>query len=461
MDTTKRRPLGDTGLLCAPLGFGGYRITESSDAHRAALAAYLDAGGNLIDTSANYGGGQSERLIGRVFEERSIDTAIVVTKAGYIQGQNKIVALQSGVPEIVHYAPDVWHCMHPQFLASQLTASLKRLGRDQVDLLLIHNPEYYFLDRQKRGVVAPEDQTEFYRRIRAAFAALEEAVEAGSIGAYGVSSNRFAHAPNDPTATSVARMLDVACELSPAHHFRMVQLPLNLYESDAALEPFCDGQTVLEFCRDRGLSVLVNRPLNAIVSDHLIRLSDAAPSEAPRESLPELIRDLRRHEEEFARSFDFPLMQGGAGLAGWLGPALVDLDSADAFRAAIHQAVVPAVNTWLLNADKALGTSDRYRHWKMHFTDRLDRLLRAVEASLHQGRIDSAWAIRERLEQSGLSAPDVPLSRLALAVLLGLDGVTCVLNGMRTPEYVEDSLLALRLDVGDARAVLEAFRRLG
>ncbi|HEX2720791.1 MAG TPA: hypothetical protein VHM71_07560 [Candidatus Deferrimicrobium sp.] len=36
------------------------------------------------------------------------------------------------------------------------------------------------------------------------------------------------------------------------------------------------------------------------------------------------------------------------------------------------------------------------------------------------------------------------LSRKALAVLTNTQGVTCVLNGMRHPSYVDDSLGALR-----------------
>ena len=60
------RPLGNTGLRCCPVGFGCYRIVEGNPAHEAALRAYLDRGGNLIDTSANYGDGRAEDLVGRV-----------------------------------------------------------------------------------------------------------------------------------------------------------------------------------------------------------------------------------------------------------------------------------------------------------------------------------------------------------------------------------------------------------
>jgi hypothetical protein len=216
--------------------------------------------------------------------------------------------------------------------------------------------------------------------------------------------------------------------------------------------------TVLEFCRDHGLGVLVNRPLNAMVGLRLIRLSDAPIPNVPVGSLPALVQKLRQHEEEFARRFDFPLMQAGTGLAGWLGPALVGLDSADAFRASVQHAVVPAVNTWLFNADKALGPTPGFSAWKRSFTLHLDALLRAAEVSIQKGHADLAGQIRRRLLESGLAARDAPLSQLALAVLLGQEGVSAVLNGMRTPAYVRDSLSSLLLEVGDARAILAAFR---
>src|SRR5688572_19456058 len=60
------RDLGNTGLACHPLGFGSYRISQGNRQHESALRAYLERGGNLIDTSANYADGDSETLIGHV-----------------------------------------------------------------------------------------------------------------------------------------------------------------------------------------------------------------------------------------------------------------------------------------------------------------------------------------------------------------------------------------------------------
>jgi aryl-alcohol dehydrogenase-like predicted oxidoreductase len=61
----------------------------------------------------------------------------------------------------------------------------------------------------------------------------------------------------------------------PAHHFHVLQLPFNLFES-GALVTRNNGpdnrQTVLEAASAAGIGVLVNRPLNAIVGNRVIRL---------------------------------------------------------------------------------------------------------------------------------------------------------------------------------------------
>src|SRR4051794_32281943 len=70
----QRRPLGRTGYTVAPLAFGGnvfgWTADERTSLHL--LDAFVEAGGNLIDTADSYSrwvpgheGGESESIIGR------------------------------------------------------------------------------------------------------------------------------------------------------------------------------------------------------------------------------------------------------------------------------------------------------------------------------------------------------------------------------------------------------------
>ena len=90
----KYEKLGKTGFTTSACGFGAYRVDDSVEEHHFAFEYALSNGINLIDTSSNYSIGGSEQLIGNVLqkltsEERiTSDEIILVTKAGYIQGDN-------------------------------------------------------------------------------------------------------------------------------------------------------------------------------------------------------------------------------------------------------------------------------------------------------------------------------------------------------------------------------------
>ena len=290
-------PLGATDLSVSRLGFGGYRVDDAHPMFAQALRQALAGGCNLIDTSTNYTDGGSERLVGAVLSEEvgagrlRRDEVVVVSKVGYVQGQN--LALAEGrrrggdpFPEMVEYMDGCWHCVHPQWLDDQLERSLERLRLQALDVCLLHNPEYFFSDAVHRGLrqeQLPEVRDEFYRRLEAAFGYFETQVKAGRIKWYGVSSNSVTASVDDPESTSLTRMWAAAERAGgAAHHFRVLQLPMNLVESGAVFEANNEGQTVLEKARALGVGVLVNRPLNAIVGNQLLRLAGASGAQATR-----------------------------------------------------------------------------------------------------------------------------------------------------------------------------------
>lgn len=283
--------LADTGLFVSRVGFGTYRVDDQHPTFAQALERALAAGCNLVDTSTNYTDGGSERCVGNVIAARAGERPVVVTKIGYVQGQNLALALareEAGrpFPEMVRYTDGCWHCIHPDFLAEQLDASLARLRLGAVDVCLLHNPEYFFSDAVHRGASPaelPGLRDEFYRRLEAAFAFFERQVAAGRLRAYGVSSNTAAAPEGDADMTSLARMWQAATAAGgPGHHFRVLQLPMNPLETGALYQRNNDGRTVLALAQELGVAVLVNRPLNAIADGRLVRFSQPlAPQLAP------------------------------------------------------------------------------------------------------------------------------------------------------------------------------------
>jgi hypothetical protein len=118
------RRAGRTGLDISRLGLGTMTWGRDTDEHEAAdqCRAYIEAGGNFIDTAATYGDGDSERVIGGLIGTLfSRDQVVLATKAGisFVEGERKVDASRHS-------------------LISQLEKSLIRLGTDYVDLWQIH-----------------------------------------------------------------------------------------------------------------------------------------------------------------------------------------------------------------------------------------------------------------------------------------------------------------------------------
>lgn len=455
------RPLGATGLSCHPLGFGCYRIADDNPLHAGALAAYLDRGGNLIDTSANYTDGDSETLVGKALRERPRDQVIVVTKGGYIQGRNMELAQQRQFPEVVQYGEGIWHSIHPEFLETQVERSVERLQLDYVDVYLLHNPEYYLEEiTHHRRPIAPADHEEFYRRVREAFRFLETQVEKGRIRWYGVSSNNYPLAAAAPAATSVARTLAAAESVSMSHHFRVVQLPMNLYEPGGALEPNNNGKTVLEFCREKGLGVLANRPLNASRQNRLVRLADFLPpgEKAPGAAeLEALLTPVGEQEQRLRRELGAALMEG-EGIAAALRVIVPQLRSAAHWEQVAGQHVIAPIQRWLTQSRQRFVGRAEWNQWQGGFLPLLNAALQGIHRHLSTTQQLASDLIRGRLvEEAGYPNRGESLSRMALNVLLGLEGLSCVLVGMRRPEYVEDAMGAAEIERVDSPGILRRF----
>ncbi|MEX0762661.1 MAG: aldo/keto reductase [Dehalococcoidia bacterium] len=118
----KYRTLGRTGLKVSEVGFGGGGIggvwgeTTENEGIRAVHRA-IELGVNFFDVAPGYGSGRAEEVLGKALHDRRSDV-LITTKAS-IRPQ--------------------WLANISGFVDDSLSASLKRLQTDHVDLLLIHN----------------------------------------------------------------------------------------------------------------------------------------------------------------------------------------------------------------------------------------------------------------------------------------------------------------------------------
>jgi aryl-alcohol dehydrogenase-like predicted oxidoreductase len=129
--------LGASELFISPIGVGTWAWGDRDgwgayDEEKLfdAFSALVDAGVSFFDTAELYGGGESERILGRFLAKRS-DRLVVATK----------------------FAP-----LRARLLASvmrpALNGSLRRLGRDHVDLYQIHwQTRWVSIERWMKGLI--------------------------------------------------------------------------------------------------------------------------------------------------------------------------------------------------------------------------------------------------------------------------------------------------------------------
>jgi predicted aldo/keto reductase-like oxidoreductase len=145
------RTLGRTGLQTSILGLGGFHLLEISLADaQAILHRYLDAGGNYIETAAQYGDGESERRVGLVIAERR-DECILATKC---------------------------HARERDEAAALIARSLRHLQTDHVDILFMHHVQ---TSDELTRILAPDG----------ALRAAEAARDAGQVRFIGITNHGY------------------------------------------------------------------------------------------------------------------------------------------------------------------------------------------------------------------------------------------------------------------------------
>jgi aryl-alcohol dehydrogenase-like predicted oxidoreductase len=200
------------------------------------------------------------------------DALVVCTKGGYLPLSEKPPESREDYRSYLKHeffdpgilSPDDvvagGHSIAPPFLKYAIAKSRANLGVQTIDLYYLHNPE------QQLAVVPPAFLRE---RLRAAFMVLEDAVSRGQIRAYGCATwNALRVLPTSKSHLSLKDLVEIAREVAgERHHFRAVQMPINLAMPEAVRLPTQEaggnGHLVpaLEAATALGLSVISSASL--------------------------------------------------------------------------------------------------------------------------------------------------------------------------------------------------------
>ncbi len=201
------RKLGRTGVKVTPLCLGTMNFGGRSDAaesHRI-MDAYLELGGNFIDTANVYNDGKSEEIIGDWMQKTGKRDSIVLS--------TKVHGRRS--PQINDAGNHRWH------IVREVEKSLKRLKTERIDVYHIHRPDND----------TPIDQT---------LRALDDLVRQGKV--LYLASSVFA-------SWQLAEAHYIAKELGTAR-FDVEQPQLNIIDRRIETEvlPFCRKYEVATIC---------------------------------------------------------------------------------------------------------------------------------------------------------------------------------------------------------------------
>lgn len=253
------RPLGQTGLTVSVLGFGcgavgGLMVRGTPADRERAVGMAIDAGVTYFDTAPQYGSGMSETHLGQVLARLKPDVR-VGTKVRLTEADKGDIGAA---------------------VATSLEASLRRLGRDHVDLFQLHNP---ITPSDQQGTLAAD------RVLGEVVPAFERLVAAGKTRFFGITAIG--------ETASVLRVVD-------SGRMHTGQVSYNLLNPSAgtilpAGYPAQDYERLLERMQKAGMGAIGIRALaGGALSGEATRHPIASPPPAPIGSAESYEADLAR-----------------------------------------------------------------------------------------------------------------------------------------------------------------------
>lgn len=204
--------LGKSGIKVPTIAVGCMRIADMTEKQVSEFVdTALSYGGNFFDHADIYGGGRSEEVFGKVISPSMREKVIIQTKCGIRKGR---------------------YDFSYEHIVNSVDGSLKRLGTEYIDVLLLHRPD---------ALVEPEE-------VARAFSYLKES---GKVRHFGVSNH------NPYQIELLERALDVPICANQLQfgimHTPMIDSGVNVNMYNASSTVRDNG--VLDFCRLKNITV--------------------------------------------------------------------------------------------------------------------------------------------------------------------------------------------------------------
>ena len=254
----------ELGLGCAPIGNLFENLSEQ--ACQNTFEAAWDAGIRFYDTAPYYGHGISEHRLGNFLRQKPRDEFVVSTKVGRVLTATRDPASFDGTPWAAPLPFDWRFDYSYDGIMRSYEDSLQRLGLPSVDMLLIHDLDFWFNQTEVK-VNAYLSQL-----FTSGFRALEELRSTGAIKAIGAGINELGMMP---------RFLDLVDV-----DFFIVALPYTLLDQEVLDEEF-------PRCEEMGVGAVIG----ALFASGILATGPVAGAKYKYEDAPpEIIEKTRRIE---------------------------------------------------------------------------------------------------------------------------------------------------------------------
>ena len=275
----KYRDLGNTGIQISEIGFGcgdvgGLMVRGDHADQVRAVARAMELGINYFDTAALYGRGQSETNLGRVLKELSTD------------------ALSNKVYVGTKYSLDE---ADPSDLKSEVIksveASLKRLDREQVDLISLHDRISPKTDPQHRSIAVSDVLGEVRE-------GLEVLKAQGKVRFYGMTGVGETAGIKEVIASGMVKCVQTVYNLINSSAGAAAPTGFDMHDYDRLINQAAEKQVGIVVIR-----VLAAGALTGIAARHPVAIPTVAPIGSSKDF---------QQDESRAREFTFLVDEGYA-----------------------------------------------------------------------------------------------------------------------------------------------------
>lgn len=241
--------LGKSGLQVPTVAVGCMRIRDKEEKEVAAFVdTALENGANFFDHADIYGAGRSEELFGKVISPAMRENIFIQTKCGIRKG---------------------WYDFSYEHIVNSVEGSLKRLGTEYIDVLLLHRPD---------ALVEPEEVARAFSHLK----------ETGKVRHFGVSNH------NSYQAQLLQNALDMPLCANQLQ-FGVMHTPM--IQAGIHVNRFDEGATVrdggaLDYCRLNQITIQPWSPMQCVGEGCFI----------DHEKFPELNETLQRLGDEYGVS---------------------------------------------------------------------------------------------------------------------------------------------------------------